>query len=119
MNYSPLNKDFIKNVRSAYLDKALSIFNYYNHYVFKRATHIEFKNMASKYGYCDIKNNRIVLSIRVVSLPTDLIEYIVVHEFCHFAYGNHQKEFYNEVGKYLKDYKNRIILLKQYSIIAN
>ena len=35
----------------------------------------------------------------------EIIEYVVLHEMCHLIYMNHSKEFWNLVGKYIKDYK--------------
>ena len=35
----------------------------------------------------------------------DVINYVVLHEFCHLKYMNHSKVFWNMVGKYMPNYK--------------
>ena len=33
-------------------------------------------------------------------LPTDIINYIIIHELCHVIEPNHSKNFWNLVGKF-------------------
>ena len=35
-----------------------------------------------------------------------VIDYVVLHEFCHLRYMNHSKDFWNMVGKFMPDYKD-------------
>lgn len=86
--------------------------------VFNRLPSILYKDMKSKYGYCKYKDNLIVLSTRLVHLPIDVIDYIIVHEFCHFDVPNHSKSFYQAVSKYLYNYRLMIKRLKEYSLIC-
>lgn len=37
----------------------------------------------------------------------DVLEYIVVHEMCHFEFRNHSKDFWNRVGEIMPDYKEK------------
>ena len=40
--------------------------------------------------------------------PTAIKErYVVVHEFCHFIYPNHSKEFYRFLAMFIPDWKER------------
>ena len=45
--------------------------------------------------------------------PLPAQEYVVVHEFCHFAHPNHGPGFWAAVAAVLPDYKARERLLKQ------
>jgi len=36
-----------------------------------------------------------------------VIDYIVVHELCHFYHGEHTDAFWNEVDKVMPDYRER------------
>lgn len=92
-------------------------FEYYND-VFSKNANLEFKLMRSKYGYCRYNENLIVLSRNIIHLPGDLIDYIMIHEFCHFKHPNHSKDFYEEVKKYCPDYKIRVRKLKEYSALT-
>lgn len=44
--------------------------------------------------------------------PEYILDYIVVHEMCHFKHKNHSKEFWNSVESVLPDYKLRKEWLK-------
>ena len=37
----------------------------------------------------------------------DVIDYVVVHELAHLKYMNHQKDFWNLVGLFIPDYKEK------------
>lgn len=57
------------------------------------------------------------LNWKLIILPEKLIEYVIIHELCHIKYLNHSKLFWQEVSKYLPDYKSRRNNLKEYSFI--
>ena len=39
--------------------------------------------------------------------PQTIIDYIVVHELCHFRRSDHDEAFWNEVDKVLPSYRER------------
>ena len=86
-----LNKEY-KRIRNYYLDEIRTRVEHYKK-VFNRDCVVLYKDMKSKYGYNSYTKNIICLSTRLIHLPKDLIDYIIVHEFCHFIYHNHKKEF--------------------------
>ncbi len=40
-------------------------------------------------------------------LPSSVIEYLVLREFCHLIVHNHSKEFWTEVSRVVPDYRCR------------
>ncbi|MDP4109657.1 MAG: M48 family metallopeptidase [Bacillota bacterium] len=66
----------------------------------------------TRWGSCSGKNS-LSFPFRIVLLPDNLIDYIVVHELSHIRVKNHSPAFYREVGKYMPDYKLRIAELKK------
>ena len=46
--------------------------------------------------------------------PPRIIDYIVVHELCHFLQRNHSDVFWNEVDKVMPDYRERKNWLHKY-----
>ena len=46
--------------------------------------------------------------------PLKIIDYIVVHELCHFHYRNHSDAFWNKVDKAMSDYRERKAWLRQH-----
>ena len=45
-------------------------------------------------------------------MPLPAQEYVVVHEFCHFAHPNHSAAFWAAVERVLPDYRQREKMLK-------
>jgi len=51
------------------------------------------KNNISNWGSCSSLGN-INLNLRLVSLPQELQDYVMLHELCHLRYLNHGPEFH-------------------------
>lgn len=116
-NISDLRNIELKKIRAKFLKQLQDRFDYWC-FVFNKKPLVFYKDMKSKYGYCKYKENTIVLSTRLVHLPLYLIDYVIVHEFCHFDVPNHSKCFYALVFKYFPNYRNAIKTLKEYSVIC-
>ncbi|RYX98753.1 DUF45 domain-containing protein [bacterium] len=65
---------------------------------------ISFKKMKRTWGSCSHTNN-LCFNIRLSSLSQEQIDYIIVHELAHITEKNHSKNFWDLVGKYVKDHK--------------
>lgn len=51
------------------------------------------------------EDKKILINPRIIKYKREVIEYIVMHEFCHLKYKNHTKSFYNILERYMPDYK--------------
>lgn len=60
---------------------------------------LSIKKTHSRWGSCSAKNN-INLSIYLMKLPDELIDYIIIHELCHTIHKNHGLEFWNALDIY-------------------
>lgn len=69
-------------------------------------TGIRITRAATRWGSCSAKD-RICYSCRVMLLPDDLRDYIVVHELVHIRQKNHSAAFYAEGTRYLPDFVSR------------
>lgn len=56
------------------------------------------------WGRCSAKRE-ITLSLRLMMLPKDCIDYVVVHELCHLKELNHSKAFWQQVDEILPERK--------------
>ena len=74
------------------------------------------KTVSSLWGSCS-KNGSITFSSRLALVPHELLEYVIVHEFCHTRIMNHSDAFWQEVGEYVPDYKEKRALLKKNSLL--
>ena len=64
----------------------------------------EFKEMKDRLALCT-EDKKIIINPRIIRYKREIIEYIILHEFCHLKYKNHTKSFYNMIEKYMSDYK--------------
>jgi predicted metal-dependent hydrolase len=74
---------------------------------------IAVKNLATRWGSCSSSGN-LSFNWRIVFAPINVLEYLVIHEFCHLKEMNHQKNFWDLVAKIRPDYKSSIKWLKQH-----
>ena len=65
----------------------------------------------TRWGSCSSKGN-LNFNCLLALVPTEVLDYIVVHELCHLKELNHSDRFWDEVGKILPDYKTRKKWLK-------
>lgn len=63
------------------------------------------RSMKSRWGSCHYKKGIITLNSRLIEAPRHCIEHVVTHEFCHFIYPNHSKDFYALLEKEFPDWK--------------
>ena len=68
---------------------------------------IVIKNLKNRWGSIT-KNNNINLNVNLIKAPTDVIDYIILHELCHFKIKGHSYHFWNLLKGYLSDYPKYI-----------
>lgn len=70
-------------------------------------------NVLSKYSD---KTQSIVFNSKICTYSKEIIDYIVLHEFCHLKYKSHCKSFWKMVEKYCPNYKKyeNILQIKKY-----
>lgn len=61
------------------------------------------RKVSSKRGSCTF-DNRIMLNVSLVFLPTRLIQYVIVHEACHLMHKHHRQEFWDLVARFSPHY---------------
>ncbi|MFA6571098.1 MAG: SprT family zinc-dependent metalloprotease [Bacteroidota bacterium] len=57
-----------------------------------------------RWGSCSSKKN-LNFSWRLIMAPIEVIDYVVVHELCHFLQMNHSKKFWRLVESIIPEYK--------------
>ena len=78
-------------------------------------TGIKITSANTRWGSCTAKDC-LCFPYKIMLLPSELIDYIVVHELAHIKEKNHSAAFYAVVARYMPDYKDRRKRLKEWSI---
>ena len=71
----------------------------------------EIRKMSEELGRCE--ENKITINPEIVKYDREVIDYIVLHEYCHLKYKSHCKSFIKMLEKYEPNYK------KYERIVAN
>ena len=77
--------------------------------VYKR---VAIRNQRRRWGSCSSLGN-LNFNYRLVFLPPELCDYVIVHELCHLKQMNHGPLFWAEVEKVLPNYVELEMRLKQ------
>lgn len=65
---------------------------------------IQMRSMRSKWASISL-NGRLTLNYELLELPSELVEYVVVHELVHLLAPNHGKVFKSFMNAYLPDWE--------------
>ena len=74
---------------------------------------VKVMRLKARWGSCSSQKN-ITLSIFLVQLPWELIDYVIMHELIHTKVHNHGPDFWQEFGLYYDSPKKYRKMLKDY-----
>lgn len=63
----------------------------------------EIRKMSEELGKCE--ENKITINPEIVKYDREVIDYIVLHEYCHLKYKSHCKSYIKMLEKYEPNYK--------------
>jgi predicted metal-dependent hydrolase len=63
-----------------------------------RYTHLSIRNQRARWGSCTV-GGRISLNCKLLFLPRELADYVMVHELCHLLEANHSRRFWAHVRR--------------------
>lgn len=89
-----------------YLDELnLETYNY-------KITGFHINNVNSKWGHCT-HDNKIMLNLKLLNAPKEILNYVIFHEISHIKHKNHSSDFWTEVTRFCPNYKNLRRYLKE------
>ena len=94
-------KRFLCTKTKEYLEKRLP---YWSQKMKTEYDEYKVGDATSKYGSCIPSKKALHFSNRLIMLPEDKIDAIIVHELSHMTYANHSEKFYQLVQKYIPNY---------------
>ena len=110
-NKKELDKFILNDIKKIYLIRL----NYW-YKVFEEkipVPNLKIRKMTSRWGVCNVRNHNVTLNYELSKYDISCLDYVIVHELSHFIYHDHQKEFWNLVGKYYPEYKEARKMLKE------
>lgn len=74
---------------------------------------VDVRELRNRWALCSPKGN-LAFHWKCMMAPQAIIDYIVLHELCHFHHLNHTNAFWNEVDKVMPAYRERKEWLRQH-----
>ncbi len=93
---SEANKIFVEKVNQ-YSNKVVDV----------KPKRILIKNLKNRWGSVT-KNQTINLNVNLMKAPEDIIDYIIIHELCHFKVKGHSYQFWDYLKQFVPYYKQKI-----------
>ena len=100
-------KDKIISVFQERLDKCALTFDSLPEYT------LRVRKMSTRWGVNNRGNNTITLNTELIKKDVTLIDYVCIHELCHFLQANHSPKFWAEVEKRYPYYKQARKMLRE------
>lgn len=76
-------------------------------------TAVTIRDQKTRWGSCSSRGT-LSFNYRLIFAPSQVLDYVVVHELCHLTHMNHSKEFWNMVSSVMPDYKAHRKWLKEH-----
>ncbi len=66
---------------------------------------VKVQDATTRYGSCVPARKALHFSSRLIMLPEEQVDAVIVHELCHMVYKYHDEKFYNLVKQYIPNYQ--------------
>lgn len=76
---------------------------------------VRIKNQRGAWGSCSSKKN-LNFNWRLITLPPELADYVILHELCHTVHLNHSAEFWAFLERLAPEYRTLRIRLRTYML---
>ncbi len=78
---------------------------------------IKFRKMKSRWGSCQPTRGVLTFNSALIHVPERCIEYVVLHELCHFIHPDHSPRFKAELSAIMPDWKARQKEIREYEAL--
>jgi predicted metal-dependent hydrolase len=96
-------KEYLKYSKDAMILVKTKL-DYFNQYYNLDYKNISIRSQRTRWGSCSSRKN-LSFNYKIIFLPNELQDYLIVHELCHLKEMNHSKNFWNLVGERIDNYK--------------
>ncbi|MGD0729150.1 MAG: M48 family metallopeptidase [Candidatus Micrarchaeaceae archaeon] len=107
-----------KLISKAMLNEVNDRISFFNGQFFhSEIDNIKITNAHTKWGSCSTSRRfdgaKLTLNYKLLFMPSDCIDYVIVHELAHTKHHNHSKSFWKLVSEIIPDYRQKKKLLKE------
>ena len=110
-----LSEEEISNLKKVAKKEILTRVEYYSKQMGVEYERIAIRTQKTRFGSCSSKKN-LNFNLAIMLMPTEIMDYVIVHELAHLKEMNHSPLFWQEVGKILPNYKQCRAWLKENGI---
>ena len=104
LGFSNLTRtDYLKNKENA-RRIIISRLEHFNHFYQFKYQRVSIRDQKTRWGSCSKRGN-LNFNYRLVFMPEESLDYVVVHELCHLREMNHSARFWNLVAQKIPNYK--------------
>ncbi len=101
-NEKSLNKFYLEECKRIFESELNRILPYFDN--IPKFT-LKIRNMKTRWGVNNRGSKTITLNSELLKKDIDLLDYVIIHELCHFYEANHSSRFWSHVEKYYPKYK--------------
>ncbi|MAM30480.1 MAG: metal-dependent hydrolase [Flavobacteriaceae bacterium] len=94
---------YYKHAEKKFQKLAKEAFTKFKEYDFDEPQ-LEIRRMAKRWGSCNTVD-KITINPELIKAPSKCIEYVLVHEMCHFVVPKHNKAFYRTLSLIMPNWK--------------
>ncbi len=73
---------------------------------------VSIRNQKTRWGSCSRTGN-LSFNYRIALLPSELADYVILHELCHLGAFDHSERFWSLVAQSMPDFRERRLALRQ------
>ena len=105
---SSLKKWYVKQAQQQLLERTM----YWAAQIGVNPSRISLRDQKTRWGSCSSRG-AISYNWRIIMAPPSVLDYLVVHELCHMLHPNHSSTYWQEVARWLPDFRDLRRWLRQ------
>ncbi|MFZ2205202.1 MAG: SprT family zinc-dependent metalloprotease [Minisyncoccia bacterium] len=94
-NKKLINAWFLEKTEKIFQERFLAMLSKFD---YKNTPDLKIREMRKRWGSF-LNKDKILLNPKLISMPKECIDYVIVHELCHLKYKNHDKRFFELFNK--------------------
>lgn len=99
-----IDKWYRKKAKEVFTQRFYDCVEKYRNY-FPDDYKLRIRQMKARWGSCIIDKKTVVLNFKLIYADFKYLDYVIMHELCHFYHKNHGAAFYGMLARFLPDHR--------------